>query len=196
MLVKHSQRTLKTPCRCHGSKDLYWAHDTDNLKDRNGFALRACSACGVTGRFVLINADSHTRTVKQGEPVSSLDRHSWNGDAPTDLPEPTAVDDTESEPEMPVTVIHDDTKVDALTALVAQLAAKVDALTPKREIPALSHKALADVMLDLDAGENVLMVGPAGTGKSSIAKGAAKALGMDYYEISLNPGLTRYRVGF
>ena len=194
MLVKHSQRTVKTGCKHCGSTDLYWAHDTDVTTDRNGFKLRACSDCGVTGRFTLIDANSFTRSVKRGQSVSDVDRHYMSkSDADqAATPEPTSEDESESE--VPVAYVRDDAKVDALAAQVAMLAAKLDTvtaqLTPKRELPALSHNMLSDVILDLDAGEHVMMVGPAGTGKSQIAKSAAKALGLDYYELSLNPGMT------
>src|SRR5207249_607835 len=50
-----------------------------------------------------------------------------------------------------------------------------------------SHDKLADVTTDLLAGEHVLMVGPAGTGKSTIAEQAADSIGVPYYSISLSP---------
>src|SRR5690606_15153116 len=47
MLVKHSKRTLRTPCRKCGARDLYWAHDTEAGSTH-------CDECGVSGKFVLI----------------------------------------------------------------------------------------------------------------------------------------------
>ena len=62
--------------------------------------------------------------------------------------------------------------------------------TETRTVEGHTHTRLADVLLDLSISEHVLMVGPAGTGKSTIARQAAKALDIPYGEISLNPGLT------
>src|SRR5690606_4771511 len=47
MLVKHSKRTLRTPCQKCGATDLYWAHDTESESTH-------CDECGVTGKLVLI----------------------------------------------------------------------------------------------------------------------------------------------
>jgi cobaltochelatase CobS len=56
-----------------------------------------------------------------------------------------------------------------------------------KKIDGATHPKLGAVIADLDAGEHVLMVGPAGTGKSTIADQAAEALGLDFYSISLSP---------
>ena len=56
-----------------------------------------------------------------------------------------------------------------------------------KKIEGATHPKLAAVITSLDAGEHVLMVGPAGTGKSTIADQAAEALGLDFYSISLSP---------
>lgn len=57
----------------------------------------------------------------------------------------------------------------------------------KKEVEGDTHAKLADVVMALGAGEHVLMVGPAGTGKSTIAAQAAKALDLEEYSISLSP---------
>jgi cobaltochelatase CobS len=57
----------------------------------------------------------------------------------------------------------------------------------KREIEGDTHHQLADVATALLAGEHVMMVGPAGTGKSTIAEQAAEALGLESYSLSLSP---------
>jgi cobaltochelatase CobS len=49
------------------------------------------------------------------------------------------------------------------------------------------HKVLPLVLTDVAAGEHVMMVGPAGTGKSTIAEQAAEALGRPFFSISLSP---------
>jgi cobaltochelatase CobS len=56
-----------------------------------------------------------------------------------------------------------------------------------KKIDGATHPKLASIITNLDAGEHVLMVGPAGTGKSTIAEQAAEALGLEFYAISLSP---------
>ena len=203
-LVKHSSRTRRdSGCNCHGDKNVYWAHDTDVTTDRHGYSLKFCPTCEVTGRFVLINANDYTRTVKPGGTVSESDRHVRNGNTTTPEPEVEASDsevtDTEGDVDMPKAYDapksdDNDKRIEMLTGMVLDLTAQVGTLaaklTPSRQLPVLHHCMLTDVMIDLDAGEHVLMVGPAGTGKSNIAKDAAKVLDFRYFEISLNPGLT------
>lgn len=48
-----------------------------------------------------------------------------------------------------------------------------------------AHERLPDVIALLMAEQNVMLVGPAGTGKSTLAASAAEALGFRYFEISL-----------
>lgn len=57
----------------------------------------------------------------------------------------------------------------------------------RREISGLTHKSLARVIAALSVGEDVMLVGPAGTGKSKMAQQAAEGLGLTYY---LPPSLT------
>jgi hypothetical protein len=52
-------------------------------------------------------------------------------------------------------------------------------------VDGLAHNVLPTVIEILADGDHVLMVGPAGTGKSHIAHQAADALGMEFYSISL-----------
>lgn len=57
----------------------------------------------------------------------------------------------------------------------------------RKEIAGSQHSKLADVITCLMAEEHVMMVGPAGTGKSTIAEQAAEALSLPSYSISLSP---------
>lgn len=50
-----------------------------------------------------------------------------------------------------------------------------------------AHERLADVTTFLLAGLHVMMVGPAGTGKSTLAEQAAESLGLPHYSLSLSP---------
>lgn len=49
------------------------------------------------------------------------------------------------------------------------------------------HKQLGDVVSAILAGEHVMMVGPAGTGKSTIAEEASDSLGLRSFSLSLSP---------
>ncbi|MGH3953502.1 MAG: AAA family ATPase [Mycobacterium sp.] len=57
----------------------------------------------------------------------------------------------------------------------------------RTEIEGTTHPRLGDVVMAVSAGEHVMMVGPAGTGKSTIAEQAATSLNMSSYSISLSP---------
>ena len=50
-----------------------------------------------------------------------------------------------------------------------------------------AHPALADVLAWMAAGVPVLMVGPAGSGKTHLAESAAAALGMSFSSLSVGP---------
>jgi cobaltochelatase CobS len=50
-----------------------------------------------------------------------------------------------------------------------------------------THALLPDVLLALGAGCHVLLVGPAGTGKSMMARQAAQAFGQEFHALSLGP---------
>lgn len=203
-LIKHSARTRRdSGCNCHHDRNVYWAHDTEKTTDRNGYSIQPCKDCKVVGQFVLINANDYTRGIKPGNPVREFDRHNRVGSNVTD-PEPTPADVTETEAEVPevpeaatpaafVAPEHDP-RVESLTAMVVELSGQVATLTamvnPAPVMPKVHHKALSDVIINLKAREHTLMVGPAGTGKSMIAKQAAEVLKLEYFELSLTAGMT------
>ena len=56
-----------------------------------------------------------------------------------------------------------------------------------RQIPGLQHQVLPKVLMALNAGEHVWMVGPAGTGKSTIGHQVADSLNLHFYALSLSP---------
>src|SRR3954453_1745716 len=200
-LIKCSDRTRRdNGCHCHGDKNLYWAHDTSLTTDKNGYNLKPCSKCGATGRYVLINANDYTRATKRGQAVRESDRHNKLGtnDTTTATDETPKAEDVDDMPEIPAAFVPaapaPDSRIDSLTEIVIELSGKVATLTaqlnPAPRMPVVHHYALADVILDISAREPVLMVGPAGTAKSTIAKQAADSLKLAYYELSLNPGMT------
>jgi len=50
-----------------------------------------------------------------------------------------------------------------------------------------THAVLPDLLLALGAGCHVFLVGPAGTGKSTMAQQAAAGLGLDFFALSVGP---------
>lgn len=55
------------------------------------------------------------------------------------------------------------------------------------QVPDNHHEKLPRLITYLGAGRNVFLVGPAGTGKTTMAKQAAEALGLPFYSMSLEP---------
>jgi cobaltochelatase CobS len=79
-------------------------------------------------------------------------------------------------------------KVDAkIEQIIAPVTVQIKTDTETRTIPGLTHKSVPTVLTVLNSGEHCLMVGPAGTGKSTIAEQCAEALSLSYYSISLSP---------
>lgn len=224
-LVKHSQRTIRKPCRVCGRKDLYWGHDTDRAEGE-----ARCTECGVTGKMTLLELDGSRHTHGKN-PQDPGFKGYGRFDAPKpyddikDLPTPklewkpqneagwtpAAPDKPKAEEKKDMTGQSGDVQA-ALELLAGALGPKVDrdeiaklvraevastifptrtviekASGEQKEVEGDTHAKLADVTMALMAGEHVLMVGPAGTGKSTIAAQAAKALDLDEYSISLSP---------
>lgn len=193
MLVKHSKRTIRSGCKYCGDKALYWAHDTDRA------APYACDECGVSGSFVLIDTSGQAHNCRV---------------LPDEAPNTNVPATEEEKPDVTATAATAPAEGDAFAAfqmLMTSLAPKVDRAEVESMIKQMlsehtfptrtvvervtgerteiegSHEKLSDVVTDLLAGEHVLMVGPAGTGKSTIAEQAAESLGLEFYAISLSP---------
>lgn len=60
-----------------------------------------------------------------------------------------------------------------------------------KELPAIHHSALPEVIQVIAAGVAPFLSGPAGTGKSTILQQAADALGFDFYPMSCDPSMMR-----
>ncbi|MFV2172037.1 AAA family ATPase [Actinomadura sp. LOL_016] len=58
---------------------------------------------------------------------------------------------------------------------------------PEVRVGGHAHVVLPDVLLALGAGCHALLVGPAGTGKSMMARQAAEAFGQEFHALSLGP---------
>lgn len=210
-LVKHSDRTVRKPCNKCGRRDLYWAHDTDRPHGET------CGKCDVNGKFVLIEKDGSRHDCQspkpQEVPAVPFDPFAVDTDDPPFVSPDTW---TEVTPEAPKQATPPPDQTDAVQAAMATLMgafakpvdraeiermvrdAVSDVVYPTRtvierangdvkRIEGATHHKLADVTTSLLAGEHVMMVGPAGTGKSTIAEQAAEALGLESYSISLSP---------
>jgi cobaltochelatase CobS len=211
-LIKHDYpgvRTVRKACRDCGSTDLYWAHDTD-MSARQGKYACDKTECPGNGSYqwTHINRDGsrHDCQGKAGQ-AHSEPEPAESAPEPVTPVQPSPV----SVPPAPVTApAATDPAMAAFQAFMAAVAPKVDATQVHaivderlrglvlpvqvevkrdgvvRKIEGLAHKALATVIKRLNR-KHVLMVGPAGTGKSHIAHQAADALGFDFYSISLTP---------
>lgn len=195
-LVKHSKRLLRTPCPdCGtGAYALYQAHNTDVAGDY-------CERCEVTGQDVLITQNGSLHICEYGEVTAS----------PVSVPVPAAVVPSPVSTALPSPGVPTEV-VTAVQTLMSAMSPKVDradveaivkeqlanVVFPTRtvverangdriELSGNTHPMVEEVITDLFAGEHVMMVGPAGTGKSTIAKNAAEALGLPFYSISLSP---------
>lgn len=211
-LVKHSTRTVRRPCRSCGRKDLYWAHDTDRPDSR----CDKCHVNGKFV-MIETDGSLHTcRAPKPAEyPTATEDdtvtETGTTEDATDAVVSPEADADVSLLPPGTATRNGTDDAYSAFQALMKSFAPKVDreevAAMIKTEVDSIvmptrtvverqsgerveidgAHHKLADVTTDILAGEHVMMVGPAGTGKSTIAEQAAESLGVAYYSVSLSP---------
>jgi cobaltochelatase CobS len=215
-LVKHSQRTVRKPCKHCGSSELYWAHDTDKP---NGQECPQCN--GANGSFVLIEKSGLRHECRKGKVETKADVTDAEVEDRLKALHERATDFFTPPPkkEEPVSILAAEPKAkqstpdaaQALEALQALLSPKIDraevericrevvngVVYPtktvvikdgvKREVKGNTHAQLADVTTAVMAGEHVMMVGPAGTGKSTIAEQAAESLGLASYSISLSP---------
>lgn len=195
-LVRHSQRTLRRACRNCGATDLYWAHDTAQDGE-------LCNSCSVYGPLVLTERDGSRHTCSDGEPPNQA-QVSDEQDPWVQVDDPVG-----SAAQRPATGGSEAQALDALRALLGvqidraevesivrgvfdqtvfptRMVVQLQGQEPK-DVEGPTHYALADVTTAVLAGEHVLMVGPAGTGKSTIAEQAAEALGLDSYSLSLSP---------
>jgi cobaltochelatase CobS len=210
LLIKHGDRTVRRGCSQCGSKELYWAHDTNPDAKTGKYACDKSGCAGVGSyQWTLINRDGTRHDCKgdggsHGEPEAAETEREATPSA-TSLPVPVPM------PAAPVAApTATDPAMAAFQAFMAAVAPKVDAsqvhsivderlrglVLPVqveikrdgevRKVEGLAHKSLP-VIIKRMLRKHVLMVGPAGTGKSHIAHQAADALGMEFYSISLTP---------
>lgn len=206
-IQKHNVRTFRATnphyCRSCGTQFYYWGHDTESIGEGKNYCEKHNSYS-----WVPLNHDDSphicpgkTRpTEHEGDAVTERD----------DSPEPQPVKPAAS-PASPA----NDALTAALGPLAdllrPMLGAKVDEAQVRgivdemlagvnhplrvefkmgdeiRPIEGNVHAMLPVVSRILGVGLHVMMVGPAGTGKSTIAAQAAEALGLEHYSISLSP---------
>jgi cobaltochelatase CobS len=81
-----------------------------------------------------------------------------------------------------------------LKGLVLPMRLEVTRNGETKPVEGLAHKMLPAVIKILSVRKHVMMVGPAGTGKSHIGHQAADALGLPFYAISVGPTMTESRI--
>lgn len=190
MLKQHSQRTVRKGCNNCGDTSLYWAHDTER---DGGFW---CDDHQTNGKLVLINKDG-TRHLCIGNNTPKITNTTPKKEVQVTetVTTPQVAPDAFAAFQALMSSIAPSVNRDEIDAMIKT---HVDAIVhPTRTVVervngdvkeiASAHHKLADVTMDLLAGEHVLMVGPAGTGKSTIAENAAESLGLEFYAISLSP---------
>lgn len=199
-IVKHSKRTIRKACRNCGRSNLYWAHDTSVSVGKS------CGECGVNGKWLLIETDGTPHVMMcngsaDNVPPSVEDDSADSAAVSTPPPAPVAavsaapadafaafqtfmasMTPTLDRGEIVSLIREELAGVIFPTRTVVQ---RPDGST--RPIEGTTHRKVADVLLDLSAGEHVMMVGPAGTGKSTIAEQCAEALSLPFYGISCSP---------
>jgi len=217
-LLKKSARTVRKPCKfCHEIGTRYWFEDAETGKFVAIEAGPMTRDMAVGDRLVINEGNErthlhkfHCTALRAAEPYRPVEPSS---DVPvvTDAPSPAPIIEGPSVEQDPpqdklaaINALLDllgqsaPLDEDAVRAIVRDVLAEQDRPvrtvviqdTITREVAGLSHKALPEVMTALSTGIPTLMVGPAGTGKSTIARQAAEGLGVDYFDIPLDPGMT------
>ena len=195
-LIKHSTRTLRHPCRkCGAVGNTYWAHDTEQP---TGTLCKDCN--GVDGKWVMTERDGtlhacFTDRANNQSPVNGdLEANPAPIATPAPAPTPSPVPDDRMgalaalldllAPKVDASQVHSivDERLRGLV-LPVQVEVKRDGII--RKVEGLAHKILPTVIKRLARKRHVLLVGPAGTGKSHILTQAAEALGIEHGSISL-----------
>ena len=213
-LIRHGQRGVRNGCRRCGSP-TWWTHDPNGHTGRKLCDDAKCAGYGKYSNWTMINRDGTmhdcqhlaANVTAQTEPDTDDNTPATTGPAipgVTVTPEPAPA----VAPSVPAST---DPAMAAFQAFMNAVAPKVDAgqvreiveerlrglILPTRvevvrngdvkPVEGMAHNRLPMVIKVLSAGKHVMMVGPAGTGKSHIAGQAAEALSLESYSISLSP---------
>jgi len=206
MLTKHSARTVRRPCKYCGSTALYWAKDSETgrfVLISAGLVTRQIPVGGYVDGLYRHNC----RNIEDGEDLaveaSEVDSPVIE-DAPK--PEPTVKaaegnGDVQGALQTILDAVNrpaiDENKVrDIVNAVLSETDRPTRTVVIKDaetvEVDGLTHTVLADVVESVQDGP-VLMVGPAGTGKSTIARQVSQALGLSherFFALPLSPTMT------
>lgn len=213
MLTKMSDRTVRKGCKVCGSTQVYWAKDDSTtqfvLVDASTYTRSVPKGCAVSDterhtcndnkvydrpRALQDDATNDTTTTEDNKVSTETTTKPASDDAATKI----AASDTDAATAalaalravLTPTVDRSDVLAivkDEIASLVFPTRTVVVRDDVRRTIEGATHAKLADVTTDILAGEHVLMVGPAGTGKSTIAEQTAEALGLPFFAISLSP---------
>ena len=220
MLVKHGTRTVRRPCRkCGRTEGLYWAHDTDRpdgktcptchvtgrftLIDRTG-ARHECNGKTEPTHDTDTDTDAAADTEPEPEPwhacCESRGAHRVGCSG--------APSTTDAAPDATAEALRkllgiDSVDTDAIRDQVERIALDVFA---DRSLPLTvritregsepvdiqgAHAMFPEILLMCGAGDNVQLVGPAGSGKSTIADHVGRALGLPVFVKSMSPMTTK-----
>ena len=210
-IIKHGKRTARRPCKYCGKSGLYWGHNLNGpsgrkycgehssanwtLVDFDGI-LHDCQGNGGRG-----HDDDETGSETHAEPAAPAEY--IHPQVPPAAPAAAAVPAAPAAGTDPMLAAFqsfmalvapkvDATQVEAiveerLRGLVLPLRVEVSRNGNVKPVEGLAHKSLPIVITILSTGKHVMMVGPAGTGKSHLASQAAEALSLESYSISLSP---------
>ena len=214
-LVKCGERTIRDGCPGCGSLDLYRGHYANGDGTFGGTDHRSWCATHGTSEFILI--DRAGREHKHDVPVNYMGN--GNGSAPS---APTPADKSAAATQLADLIgslakgTVDESQVQAMidaklggfaadmVETVGQLvSSKLASMTmphvvriDRADAPSVTitgaHKMLPKLVSALNRRRNILMVGMAGTGKTTLARQCAEALSIPFYDMSLSPDLGRH----
>lgn len=203
--IKHSERTVRKGCKTCGRSDLYWGHDTS--RDSHLRCGKCSSATGgnAGGKWVMIEKDGtlHGCFAAAGN-EQTPDSPVTDSPAPAEVkpastgfggvsPNASQAADLLAQlmtlmgPKLDMAEIH--AIIDAkLAGIIVPTMIEVKHPDGHVSVPSgATHKIMPNVLKLVSRRQHVLMVGPAGTGKSKIAQQVSEALELPYSEISLSP---------
>lgn len=191
-LIKCGERASRTACRDCGAvtpdHPLWWGHDL--AKPGHKF----CQKCRQLRSFALLEADGSLHVCRASSPAPSSPAPAVpapsspapSGDAGQRLADLISQLAASSVSEAKVRAIVSDALADFQgqhgIPRVLELRRGQDVQVVKG-----AHAVLPDVLMALNAGESVMLVGPMGTGKSTIAAHAADALGIAFDYMATGP---------
>lgn len=203
-LTKKSARTNRKPCRKCGSVQTYWGVTPEGrfvLVDAND-TTRAIPEGGAFPDGFEHALTCGTKTEAAPVPAPEIKTEETETEEPVTIPVvpaatiPAPPADTASALAALIATLTPTVSPESIRAMVREEFASVVFPTKTvviregqeaREVEGHTHAKLSDVIRILGTGEHVMMVGPAGTGKSTIAHQAADALNLPAYSLSLSP---------